>query len=149
MYVTVTQSRDWLPDPVGGIVWFGYGNPAMTAYVPMYAGITDLPHDYQTDGRTTGFSRRSAWWAFNRAATLAAQRWGEMRNNVAAVRDPLQEKHLAAQAEIAATATELLENSPAKGHRYLTEKTFEACKEATEAYWNLGDLLWTKYDGQW
>ena len=98
MYVTVTQSRSWLPDPVGGIVWFGYGNPAMTTYVPLYAGITDLPEDYKTDGRTTGFSRRSAWWAFNRVATLAAQRWGDMREDVAEVRDPLQEKFLAAQA---------------------------------------------------
>ncbi len=79
MYVHVTQSRSWLPDPVGGLVWFGYSNPAMTTYVPLYAGVTDLPRDYQTDGRTTGFSRRSAWWAFNRVATLSAHRWGEMR----------------------------------------------------------------------
>jgi dipeptidase len=149
MYATVTQSRDWLADPVGGIVWFGYGNPAMTTYVPMYAGITDLPQDYQTDGRSTGFSRRSAWWAFNRAATLAAQRWGDMRNDVAGVRDPLQEKYLAAQGDVATTAAELFEDSPAKCRRYLTDKTLEACKEVTEAYWNLGDRLWTKYDEQW
>ncbi|MCL4203448.1 MAG: C69 family dipeptidase [Pirellulaceae bacterium] len=149
MYATVTQSRDWLADPVGGIVWFGYGNPAMTTYVPMYAGITDLPQDYQTDGRSTGFSRRSAWWAFNRAATLAAQRWGDMRSDVAGVRDPLQEKYLAAQGDIATTAAELFEDSPAECRRYLTDKTLEACKEVTEAYWNLGDRLWTKYDEQW
>ena len=79
MYATVTQSRGWLPDAVGGIVWFGYSNPAMTIYVPIYAGVSELPEDYKTDGRTTGFSRRSAWWAFNRASTLAAHRWGEMR----------------------------------------------------------------------
>jgi dipeptidase len=149
MYVTVTQSRSGLPDPVGGILWFGYGNPAMTTYVPMYVGITDLPQDYKTDGRTTGFSRRSAWWAFNRVATLSAQRWGDMRVDVAAVRDPLQEKYLAAQDEIAATATKLLSENPIKGRAYLTQKTREACSEATESYWNLGDLLWTKYDEKW
>jgi len=149
MYVTVTQSRSWLPDPVGGVLWFGYGNPAMTTYVPMYAGITDVPLDYRTDGRTTGFSRRSAWWAFNRVATLAAQRWGDMRVDVAAVRDPLQEKYLAVQDEIASTATKMLAGSPAKGRAYLTQKTREACSEAAESYWNLGDLLWTKYDEKW
>ena len=58
----VAQMRSWLPDPVGGVVWFGYSNPAMTTYVPVYAGVTDVPEDYRTDGRTTGFSRRSAWW---------------------------------------------------------------------------------------
>ena len=118
MYVTVTQSRSWLPDPVGGVVWFGYGNPAMTTYAPLYAGITDLPDDYETDGRTTGFSRRSAWWAFNRAATLAAHRWGEMRVDVAEVRGPLQEKLLARQAEIAARVVPLLESDP-RGARCL------------------------------
>jgi dipeptidase len=149
MYATVTQSRSWLPDPVGGVLWFGYSNPAMTTYVPIYAGVTDLADDYKTDGRTTGFSRRSAWWAFNRVATLAAHRWGDMRVDVAEVRDPLQEKLLATQEDIAATAAELLAEDPAKGRAYLTRKTHDACHETTQAYWNLGDLLWTKYDEKW
>ena len=145
----VTQSRSWLPDPVGGIVWFGYGNPAMTTYVPIYAGDHGLPQDYKTDGRTTGFSRRSAWWAFNRVATLAAQRWGDMRKDVAEVRDPLQEKYLYAQSEIAETATRLLQDNPAEARAFLTKQTRDACSEATAAYWNLGDMLWTKYDEKW
>jgi dipeptidase len=149
MYVTVTQSRSWLPDPVGGVLWFGYSNPAMTTYVPIYAGVTDVPTYYKTDGRTTGFSRRSAWWAFNRLSTLAAHRWGEMRVDVAEVRDPLQEKFLAAQDEIAEKAQELFKKAPAKARSYLTGQTADACSEATEAYWNLGDMLWTKYDEKW
>jgi dipeptidase len=149
MYVTVTQSRGWLPDPVGGIVWFGYDNPAMTTYVPLYAGITDLPETYKTDGRTTGFSRRSAWWAFNRVATIAAHRWGEMREDVAEVRDPLQEKYFARQAEVDGEAARLHEQDPEEARAYLTEVSRESCAEATEVYWNLGDLLWTKYDEKW
>jgi dipeptidase len=149
MYVTVTQSRAWLPDSVGGILWLGYGNPAMTTYVPIYAGVTRLPEDFQTDGRSTGFSRRAAWWAFNRVATIAAQRWGDMRADVAEVRDPLQEKLLAAQKEIAEKAVKLHEEDPEKARSFLTETTHEACSEATKSYWNLGDLLWTKYDEQW
>jgi len=149
MYATVIQVRGHLPNDVGGIVWLGYSNTAMTTYVPLYAGITDLPADFKTDGRTTGFSRRSAWWAFNRAATLAAHRWGDMRKDVAAVRDPLQEKYLAAQEEVAKKAVELLKEEPAKARAYLTQRSREACREATDAYWNLGDLLWTKYDEQW
>jgi len=149
MYATVTQSRSWLPDVAGGVVWFGYSNPAMTTYVPLYAGITDLPEDYKTDGRTTGFSRRSSWWAFNRAATLAAHRWGDMRKDVAEVRDPMQEKFLASQEQIAATAAELFKKDPAQARAFLTAQTRAACAEATGAYWNLGDMLWAKYDEMW
>ena len=149
MYATVTQSRGWLPDLVGGIVWFGYDNPAMTTYVPLYAGITDLPDDYETDGRTTGFSRDSAWWAFNRVATLAAQRWGEMRQDVAEVRDPLQQGYFDRQAEVDAEAKRLLEENPRGLRPYLTRISEESCRETTDAYWKLGDLLWTKYDEKW
>jgi len=149
MYVTVIQSRSWLPDPVGGIVWFGYSNPAMTTYVPLYAGVTALPEDYRTDGRTTGFSHRAAWWAFNRVATIAAHRWGDMRKDVAAVRDPLQEKLLSQQKEIAEAASKLLGESEEKGRAFLTRKSAEACAEAVSAYWNLGDLLWTRYNEKW
>lgn len=152
MYATVTQSRSWLPDAVGGILWFGYGNPAMTTYVPLYAGITSLPEDYRTDGRTTGFSRRSAWWAFNRTATLAAQRWGDMRRDVAAVRDPLQEKYLSEQKEVDEKVLAMLaEDTEAEGRvrDFLTRRSLDACREVVDAYWRLGDLLWTRYDEQW
>ncbi len=149
MYATVTQSRDWLPAPVGGVVWLGYANPAMTAYVPVYAGVTDLPEGYKTDGRTTGFSRRSAWWAFRQVATIAAHRWGDMRVDVAGVRGPLQEQFLNEQKAIIDKACDLIKQDPAKARKFLTEKTAAACAQATQAYWNLGSQLWNKYDELW
>jgi dipeptidase len=149
MYVTVTQSRAELPNEVGGLVWFGYDNPAMTTYVPLYAGITELPPSYTTDGRTTGFSREVAWWAANRASTIAAHRWGEMRTDVAEVRDPLQRKFLDMQDEVAERAVELLVRDHDEALAYLTEVTNQACEEVTEAYWDLGDHLWTAYDEKW
>ncbi|MFO8073052.1 MAG: C69 family dipeptidase [Polyangia bacterium] len=149
MYATITQSRSWLPDPVGGIVWFGYDNTAMTTYVPIYIGVTGLPEDYQTDGRTTGFSRESAWWAFNRVGTLAAHRWGEMREDVARVRDQMQEQMLEQIEEVDATAKKLHARSPKKARRYLTEYVNKACASVVEAYWKLGDHLWTAYDEKW
>jgi dipeptidase len=121
----------------------------MSTYVPIYAGVTDLPEDFKTDGHTTGFSHRAAWWAFKRVATIAAHRWGEMRNDVSAVRGPLQERFLAQQKEIAQEATKLVKDDPAKARAFVTQKTFDCCRAATEAYWVLGDLLWNKYDEQW
>ena len=149
MYATITQSRSALPDPVGGVVWFGYGNTAMTTYVPIYVGVTELPDDYGTDGRSTGFSRDAAWWAFNRVATLSAQRWGEMRADVARVRDHMQQQMLAQQKEVDETATKLFGKSPRKGRKYLTSYVNKACRSVVDAYWKLGDQLWTRYDEKW
>ena len=39
-YLQITQSRSWLPDAIGGVVWLGYDNPATTPHMPFYAGIT-------------------------------------------------------------------------------------------------------------
>jgi dipeptidase len=149
MYVTVTQSRARLPDPVGGIVWFGYDNPAMTTYVPLYAGITGLPRNYQTDGRTTGFSRLSAWWAFNRVATLAAHRWGDMRKDVAKVRDALQADLLTESRRVDKKAVAMYQKNPKAARAYLTRYVKTACKKVVRAYWELGDRLWTRYDEKW
>lgn len=149
MYVVITQSRSWLPDPVGGIVWFGYDNTAMTTYVPFYIGITDLPDDYKTDGRKTGFSRENAWWAFNRVGTLAAHRWGEMRDDVAKVRDPMQKQMLDQVAELDETAARLHKKNPRAASKYLTGYVKKTCKTVVDAYWRLGDHLWSKYDEQW
>jgi dipeptidase len=149
MYAVITQSRDWLPDPVGGIVWFGYDNTAMTTYVPIYIGVTDLPKDYKKDGRVTGFGRESAWWAFNRASTIAAHRWGEMRDDVARVRDPMQAQMLEQVKEVDATAVKLHKRNPKKARAYLTKYVMKACRSVVEAYWKLGDYLWTKYDEKW
>ena len=72
-----------------------------------------------------------------------------MRVDVAEVRGPLQEKYLSAQIEIAETATELMKEDSADARAFLTRKSREACRETTQAYWNLGDHLWTKYDEKW
>lgn len=144
VYVHVTQSRDWLPDPIGGVAWIGFANPAMTTYLPMYCGTTELPKSWGTDGRNR-FSRESAWWAFVRVAKLAARIWGHMRKDLAAVRDPLQKEMLDNQAKIEQEAMELYRQNPQEAIRFLTDYVNRMCTKVEGAYWDLGDLLWVKY----
>ena len=149
MYATVVQSRGQFPDPIGGIVWFAYDNPATTVYVPVRIGVLEVPEGYRTDGRTTGFSHKVAWWAFNRVATIAGHRWGEMRNDVAAVRDPLQKELFDGLAAADQQALNLYKQSPENARKHLTNLLFEQVGKVVSAYWDLGDLLWTKYDEKW
>ena len=149
MYVTITQSRGFLPDQIGGRVWFGYSNPAMTTYVPIYVGVTELPETYTTDGRTTGFGRQSAWWAFNRLATIAAQRWGDMRKDIAEVRDPMQAEIIKNADELDKKAADLFKKDPVEARKLLTRFVAETAKRVTETYWSLGDHLWNRYDEKW
>ncbi|MBN1779838.1 C69 family dipeptidase [bacterium] len=146
MYATITQSRAWLPDEVGGLVWLAFDNVASSVYVPLYCSITDVPVSFKTPGRTEGFSRDSAWWAFNRLGTLAAQRWGDMRHDVRAVWDPLQSALFSEQRAVEAHAVELLQRDRKKAILYLTGYSKEKGSIAVEEAWKTGDRLWTLYD---
>lgn len=147
MYATIIQCRDWLPDEVGGVVWMAMDNVASSVYVPVYASSTDVSAPYKVPGRPDGFTRESAWWAFNRLGTLAAQRWGDMRHDLDAVWIPMQEELIINQDKMEQQALELYDpKNPGKTVDYLTRYSIEKGNEAIYKAWELGDFLWTKYD---
>ncbi len=147
MYATIIQSRDWLPDEIGGVVWLAMDNVASSIYIPVYYSVTDLPKPYKTPGRVNGYTTGSAWWAFNRLGTLTAQRWGDMRQDVMAVWSPWQEEMFKMQPAIEKEALSLYESgNTAKAIEYLTMYSYEWGRKVVEKAWDLGDYIWTKYD---
>jgi dipeptidase len=63
----VTQSRAHLPDPVGGVYWYGMDDTYTTCYVPLYCGMDRLPESF-TRGRLDRFSWDFAPWSDGRSA---------------------------------------------------------------------------------
>ena len=146
MYATIIQCREWLPDPVGGVVWLAMDNVATSVYIPVYCGVTDLPEPYKVDGRIEGFSNKSAWWAFNRLGTLTAQRWGDMRHDVDAIWNPIQQELFDRQKSVELQAVQMLKEDPGKAKAFLTSYTGMWGSYVVDKAWKLGDYLWTKYD---
>ncbi len=77
-YSTVIQLRNWLPDAVGGVVWFSMDNPGQSPRVPVFCGITDFPAMYKICGNHR-YRDDAALWHYRRANKLAAVRWGTAR----------------------------------------------------------------------
>ncbi len=147
MYATIIQCRDWLPDEIGGVVWMAQDNVATSIYVPIYCSVNDLPSSYKTPGRVNGYTRESAWWAFNRMGTLAAQRWGDMRHDVNGTWNPMQKELFNNQKSIEEEALNLYKkNKPQKTIDYLNKYTNDWGNKVVDEAWKLGDFLWTKYD---
>lgn len=146
MYATIIQCRSWLPDEVGGVVWLAQDNVASSIYIPIYCSVTDLPVSYKTPGRINGFTRESAWWAFNYLGTVAAQRWGDMHKDIDAVWNPWQQEMFAKQSEIENIALEKLKNSKTDAVEFLTNYTNQWGNKVVARAWQLGDFLFTKYD---
>ena len=147
MYATIIQSRDWLPDEIGGVVWLAQDNVATSIYVPVYCSGSDLPESYKTPGRPNGYTHESAWWAFNRLGTLTAQRWGEMRYDVNEVWDSWQDELFEGQDAFEQQALELYKRGKKEElSNYLTGHTMEWGDKVVAKAWELGDMLWTRYD---
>jgi dipeptidase len=72
----VAQARSWLPDPIGGVLWFGVDDSYSTVYVPMYCGITRVPHGFAVGtGSFHEFTWESAFWVFNAVSNFAYLRY--------------------------------------------------------------------------
>ncbi len=144
-YLQITQSRSWLPDPIGGLVWLGYDNPATTPHLPFYIGITQMPEGYMVDGRRA-FSRECAWWAFRRASKLSYFRYQELKGVLQAVWEPIETEAFARQAEIEAEAQRLYRQDPAAAEAYLTRYCVDLAERTVGRFWLLGDEVWTRYN---
>ena len=144
-YLTVTQSRSWLPDPIGGVVWLGYDNPATTPHVPIYCGISTMPESYMVDGREK-FRHDCAWWAFRRVSQLCGFRYQVMSKDVEKVWKEIEDKAFANQPEFEKKMVELYKKDPQKAIELLTQYSLEVANGAVDRYWKLGDELWSNYN---
>ncbi len=150
VYGTIIQCRADMPDEVGALCWFALDNVASSIYVPIYANVTDLPLRYKTDARETGFSKDAAWWGFNRVGTIACQRWGDMHKVIDKTWEPLEKEFLSDSKQIETEALRQLNAGNRAGAiKTLTDYTNQCGNRAVDAAWDLGDYIWTVFDGMW
>ncbi len=142
----VAQSRAWLPDSIGGVLWFGVDDTYSTVYVPIYCGNTRVPHCFAVGtGSFHQFTWESAFWVFNYVSNFAYLRYNDMIKDVRRVQRELEGGFLADQVEIEAAALALYKQSPRLAADYLTEHSLR-CAEYTIQQWRkLGEFLLYKY----
>ena len=79
----VAQSRPNLPDPIGGILWFGVDDTYSTCYMPVYCGINKIPNSLKVgNGDFLTWSETSAFWAFNTVTNFCYLRYNDMIKEV-------------------------------------------------------------------
>jgi len=142
----VAQARHWLPDPIGGILWFSVDDTYSTVYVPMYCGIREVPHSYAVGtGNFHEFSWDSAFWVFNWVSNFTYLRYSDMIQDVQKVQRNLEGQFLARLPEIDTAAQELYKQSPELARRFLTEYSVEQGNRTVERWRKLGTELLMKY----
>jgi dipeptidase len=145
----VAQLRSWLPNPVGGVLWFGVDDTYSTVYVPMYCGIDEPPKAFaEGNGSMAEFSWDSAFWVFNFVANYAYGRYSDMIKDIRKVQQELEGRFEADQESIEKSALALYGQNPAAATTFLTKYSGD-CSEKTIARWRkLGEfLIWKYLDG--
>jgi len=141
----VTQSRSWLPDPVGGLTWYGLDDTWFTCYVPLYCGIDAIPESYAR-GQIGQFSWDSAWWTFNFVSNYAALKYSYMSPDIRTVQDQLEGQFLALQPAVEKTAAELARKDPELMRAYLTDYSVQHAEDVVRKWRDLGEYLLTTYN---
>jgi len=141
----ISQSRSWLPNPIGGVYWYGVDDTYTTCYVPLYCSINDLPEPF-TKGDLQDFSWDSAWWVFNFVSNYANLRYSDMVKDIQKVQSKLEGQFLSLQPIIEKTAVELYNTDPELLTSYLTNYSVSQGEEVVKKWIDLGEFLLTKYN---
>jgi len=117
----IVQSRSWLPDPVGGIIWWGVDDASGTVYMPMYACMTETPENFSVgNGSITQWSETSGFWLFNQVQNFAYSRYDVIHPEIDSLQHRLEAQFRAFTPAVDQGAEELWAQDQQKAVDFLT-----------------------------
>ncbi len=141
----VAQCRSWLPDPVGGIFWFGTDDTNTCVYMPLYCSLTEVPEQF-TVGDLYNFDMNSNFWMNNWVANQAYARYNQIIPDIRKVQNGLEDKYRATRAESDAALVPLAEAGYlGQLTTMVNEQAATIAKEATDSYRSLAEFLLVKF----
>lgn len=142
----VAQAREWLPDPVGGILWFGVDDAATSALTPIYCATTQVPECFSEEkGSMLEYSDKSAFWLVNRVANFAYLRYNRIAGDIRKQIDEWENSCIAEVAKIDKIAARRYERNPKSAIKYTTKYSTEKAEQMMERWSELDKYLLVKY----
>ena len=142
----VAQMRNWLPDMVGGVLWFGVDDATFTVYIPIYCGTTAVPECFRAgNGSLLKFSWTSAYWVFNWVSNMAYAKYEYMEKDIKKVQLEIETKLEDNLEVIEVAAKSLYSKSPEFAARFLTEYSENQALIMMDQWKSLGEFLMIKY----
>ena len=142
-FTFVAQMRSWLPDAIGGILWFGVDDATGNLYVPMYCCLTKVPISFsEKNGSLLDFSWTSAFWVNNWVCNMAYTRYSDMIPEIKA-----EQKKWETYFETAAKQADSFAQSydSTSMVQFLTDFSNAQAETAITAWKKLGERLMVKY----
>lgn len=141
----VSQSRDWLPDPVGGVFWFGTDDTNTSVYMPLYCGMTEVPAEL-AQGDVNTFDINSNFWVNNIVANEAYHRYNMMIPDIRKVQNKLEKGFFEQVKANDPKLKAMVEAGDMDAYRNAVNALgAQDAKEATDRYRDLAVYLFVKF----
>lgn len=143
----VGQSRSWLPDMIGGIIWFGTDDAATSYLTPIYTNVTEVPECFaEGNGSMVEYSPTSAFWMCNRVANACYRMYNVMAPTVRAKIDAFENAQAEAVKEVDLKAMEQFAAGDSEQvKKILTDYSVNTAQQMFQDWTDLEILLLLKY----
>ena len=142
----VAQSRSGLPNAFGGILWFGVDDAGSSCYVPMFCGITEIPHEFKIgNGSMIEYSPTAAFWIFTKVSNFTYTRYKDMIVHVNEKQDYWENQSIKDIQAMEKKMVDMFKNNPEEAilelNKFSKDRSTAVCNE-----WNkLFEYLLVKY----
>ncbi len=145
-FTLVSHLRGWLPDAVGGVMYFNCDDASMVAYVPVYCCINEVPEAFRPENNPNDvFSEKSAFWMNNFVANMVYPRYSAMIGDLRQVQQELEDFYASEQDAVVEAVAGL---TPRETVAYLTQKSAAYTKLMMQRWDALARLLIVKHNDQ-
>lgn len=142
--IYVAQLRSWLPDWVGGVLWYGQDDANMVALVPIYSCIEGCPDAFSGKlASATTFSFKSAYWLCNWVSNMVYYRYSLLFPELQQVRDRLENDYNTMQTDI---ETQAQQSGQQQGRKLLSQYCHRTASAMTHQWMQLAQRIIVKYN---
>jgi dipeptidase len=142
----IAQMRNWLPDPIGGIFWFGVDDAGSSVYMPFYCGISKVPECVaEGNGDMLTYSETAAFWVFNRVAHLKYLFYNRVMPDLIRVQTGLEDGFASEIPDVDSKALEIYKESPALAIKHITLYSAKTAENTVNRWRELGEFLLVKF----
>ena len=143
----VAQSRGWLPDEVGSVIWFSVDDAATSPLTPIYANITAVPRCFaEGNGSLLRYSDTSAFWLFNRVTHFAYLFYDRVAPEIRAKIADWEFESLTRLQEMDKRLCAMIEGGNGRAARIaMTEFCRDRCDQLFREWTEMGNYLLVKY----
>lgn len=145
-FTFVAQCRSWLPNEIGGILWFGVDDAASSVYFPMYSASTEVPSAFAVgNGSMMKFTNEAAFWVFSQVSNFAYTRYNLIHPEIRAKQKALETQYVDFVQMVDAGAKDMLAKNKVEALNFITNFSCQTGNQLVDTWRDLYGYLFCKY----